>query len=245
METCDQAKLEKLTENGMLILQPQYGYRFSLDAVLLARFASVKPGFKIIDLGTGSGVIPLLLTTRARDIHILGIEIQESLATLAKKSVALNQQEKAIQIWHQDLNEIPSAYNGKWDLVISNPPFFKLDTGKVCQGESQAIARHEIKCSLADIVAKGSRLLKSKGSLAIIHRPERLVELFKLLSDYKLQPTRLKFVHPKQGQEATMFLLEAVKGTVQTLKILSPLFVYDDFGQYSLEMQNIFNGKNM
>lgn len=239
------AQLEKLTDEGLLIFQPVKGYRFSLDAVLLARFATVKSGFKIMDLGTGSGVIPLLLLTREQELQITGIEIQEELAWLARQSIAVNHQEQRIDIWHGDLRQIGSNYNHLYDLVISNPPYFKGNSGKISCGDSKAIARHELLCDLQDIVAAGARLLKPKGYLALIHRPARLGELFALLHRYRLAPTRLKIVYPNRSREATMFMLEATKGAAGPLRLLQPLYVYDEAGHYTEEMQEIFNGRKM
>ncbi|WP_227763738.1 tRNA1(Val) (adenine(37)-N6)-methyltransferase [Zhaonella formicivorans] len=245
MEPDEDVQLEKLTDSGLMIYQPRKGYRFSLDAVLLARFATVKPGFKIMDLGTGSGVIPLLLSTRLEDLEITGVEIQAHLADLARRSVALNNKTDKISVCQADFRELGREFNGLWDLVLSNPPYYKKTSGKISAGESQAIARHELKCELEDIVKVGARLLKPKGHLAIVHRPERLPELFGLLAKYKLTPTRLKPVHPNRQRAATMFLLEATKGSARNLSLLPPLFVYRETGCYSLEMQQIFAGCNM
>lgn len=245
MELGDDVQLDKLTDQGMVILQPRKGYRFSIDAVLLARFATVKPGFKVLDLGTGSGVIPLLLSTREKDLQIVGVEIQAELAALAKKSVALNKKEDCIAIWEGDLRELGREHHGKWDLVVSNPPYFKINVGKISGEESAAIARHELKCSLEDIVRVAAKLLKSRGYFAVIHRPERLGELFNLLSQYGLNPTRLKPVYPTMDRRATMFLLEAVKGSHEELRLLPPLVVYETPGRYTEEVERIFAGQDV
>jgi len=240
----DEFVLEQLNQEGLVILQPKAGYRFSLDAVLLARFPVLKKGYKIIDLGTGSGVIPLLLSTREDSLFIQGVEIQHRLAELAKRSVALNKKEDKIVIWEGDLKTLPKDMNGKWDLVVSNPPYFKAGSGKIGEGET-AIARHELKCSLEDVINTGQRLLKPKGHFALVHRAERLPETMGFLSQVKLNPWRLKMVHPDRTKNAELFLLEAVKGSMQTLNTLPPLIIFDDSGQYTPEMKKIYAGFNI
>lgn len=228
----DEFVLEQLNQNGLVILQPRKGYRFSMDAILLARFPLVKEGFKIIDLGTGSGVIPLLLTTRAENLFIQGVEIQSGLAKLAKRNVEINNKQETIAILEQDMNSLPNEWNGQWDLVVSNPPYFKANAGKISLGE-RAIARHELKCTLEDVIRLGAKLLKPKGHLALVHRAERLPETINLLAKYKLNPCRLKIVHPRAEKNGELFLLEAVKGTSRPLNILPPLIIYDEEGPYS------------
>lgn len=236
--------LEFLNDRGLAIFQPKQGYRFSLDAILLARFATVKKGYKVLDLGTGSGVIPLLLSTREKNLFIQGVEIQPRLAKLAEANVELNCKQAEIAILEQDLNHLPKEWNGKWDLVVSNPPYFKAKAGKISLGE-KAIARHELKCSLEDVVQVSARLLKGRGQFALIHRAERLPEALILLTRSGLAPSRLKLVHPQRGKKAMLFLLEGVKGAALTLTILPPLIVYDSPGKYSEEMERIYSGLSM
>lgn len=245
MDLDKDVQLDKLTDSGLVILQPRRGYHFSLDAVLLARFATLRRGFKVLDLGTGSGVIPLLMSTRQKDLQIVGIEIQAELAALAQRSVALNKMEDRIAIWEGDFKELGREHHGRWDLVVSNPPYFKINSGRISGEESAAIARHEIKCRLEDIVRLAAKLLKSKGYFAVIHRPERLGELINLLKQYGLNPTRLKPVYPTLERQATMFLLEAVKGSKEELRLLSPLIVYRTPGCYTEEMEKIFAGQDV
>jgi len=236
----DEFVLEELNEE-LRILQPQSGYRFSLDAVLLARFPVIREGYKIIDLGTGSGVIPLLLSTRAKNLFIQGVEIQPRLAELARRNVALNNLQGKITVLEGDLKFLPKEMNGQWDLVVSNPPYFKVKAGKLGQ-EEKAIARHELKCSLADVITCGAKLLKPRGHLALVHRIERLPELINLLAQVRLTPWRLLFVHPKRDKQGELFLLEAVKGTALSLKLLPPLIIYDESGQYTPELKRIYAG---
>lgn len=240
----DEFVLEQLNTEGLRILQPKIGYRFSLDAVLLARFPVVKEGYKIIDLGTGSGVIPLLLSTRGKRLFIQGVEIQSRLANLAKRNVELNNKQDTITILEGDLKKLPKQMNGQWDLVVSNPPYFKANAGKISQGE-KAIARHELKCSLEDVISCGAKLLKPQGHFALVHRAERLPDVIKLLAQVNLTPWRLKFIHPKRDEKGELFLLEAVKGVAHTLNILPPLIIYDRSGQYTPEMERLYAGCNI
>ena len=236
--------LEQLNQDGLVIMQPRKGYRFSLDAVLLARFPEVKAGYKIIDLGTGSGVIPLLLTTREDKVFIQGVEIQPRLAKLAKDNVEINNRQATIKILEQDINSLSSEWNGQWDLVVSNPPYFKAKAGKISQGE-RAIARHELKCTLEDIIRLAARLLKPKGHLALVHRVERLPETMSLLARFNLNPWRLKVVHPRSGENGELFLLEAVKAASFALNILPPLIIYNKEGKYTPAMEEIYAGCNI
>ena len=236
--------LEPLTGDGLVILQPRRGYRFSLDAVLLARFPEVGDGCKIIDLGTGSGVIPLLLSTRAKNLSILGIELQPRLAALAKRNVRLNHLQGIVTVLERDINNLPREYNGKWDLVVANPPYFKAGSGKPGGGE-RALARHELACTLQDVIRCAARLLKPGGRFALVHRAERLPEALGLLAEFKLSPRYLKMVHPRAGGKGELFLLEAVKGLTQTLAVLAPLIIYDNAGAYTPAMQRIYAGRSV
>jgi len=217
------------------------GFRFSIDAVLLAHFATVKKKDRIIDLGTGTGVIPLLLSTRANHLDILGVEIQKDLAEMAQRSVLLNNLTN-IKILQADLRELDKSFNNQFNLIVSNPPYFPLNKGKTNPDPQVAISRHEIKCTLAELIKTVSRLLNYYGRFAFIHRAERLTEIFNQLQKYRLEPRRLRLIYPKIDNEANLVLIEAVKEARPSLTIEKPLIIYQEDGNYTREILDYYAG---
>lgn len=229
--------LDDLLINGLQIIQKAEGFRFTLDAVLLAHFVSLKEGDRVVDLGTGTGVIPLLLTTRLKKILVTGVEIQPAMAEMATRSVGLNQLTEKVTILEGDLRNIHKSLGGGiFHVVTANPPYGALGDGLINPEPEKALARHEISCSLEDVVRTASKLLNYQGRFALIHRVERLADLFILLRQYNLEPRRLRFIHPYLGKPARHVLLEARKKAPATLQILSPLVIYDRPGQYNAEI---------
>lgn len=233
-----------LAEEDMRIIQSPSVFAFSLDAVLLAKFAylPIKRG-RILDLCTGNGVIPLFLTRRS-NAEIIGVELQERLYNMAIRNVELNDLENQISMIHGDLKDMPANFgNNKFDVVTCNPPYFptpKEDEQNL--NEHLAIARHEIYCSLEDVVVSCSKLVKSGGKVAMVHRPGRLVDIISLFRKYKLEPKRVQFVYPKEGREANMLLIEAARDGKPDLKILPPLYIYGENGEHTDEMKEILYG---
>ncbi|MBU8788599.1 tRNA1(Val) (adenine(37)-N6)-methyltransferase [Bacillus glycinifermentans] len=244
IELKDDERLDYLLAEDMKIVQSPTVFAFSLDAVLLSKFAYVpiQKG-KIIDLCTGNGVVPLLLSTRSK-AEITGVEIQDRLYDMAVRSVEYNNLQKQIHLIRDDLKNMPQVLgHNRSDVVTCNPPYFKTPQ-KTEQNlnEHLAIARHEIYCTLEDVVRVGSKLLKQGGKLALVHRPGRLLEIFELMKAYQIEPKRVQFVYPKQGKEANTILVEGIKDGRPDLKILPPLFVYDEHDQYTSEIRKILYG---
>jgi tRNA1(Val) A37 N6-methylase TrmN6 len=234
-------RFNALLTHQLQIIQSDEVFSFSLDAVLLARFCSVPARGQIVDLCSGNGVIPLLLSTRT-NASIVGVEIQPRLADMAKRSVDWNQLTSQIAMIEADLRSYPQqAGHGSVDLVTVNPPYLSADAGTLNENHYVARARHEIDCTLADVVRVSAQLLRSGGRLAMVHRPARLIEILQLLTAHKLQPKRLRFVHPTRDGEANMLLIEALKDGKPELRLLPPLIVHDG-AEYSPEVHDIMFG---
>ncbi|MCA1024430.1 methyltransferase [Halobacillus litoralis] len=234
-----------LAKEDRRIIQSPSAFAFSLDAVLLADFTYVpKTRGKILDLCTGNGVIPLFLSTRS-SVPITGVEIQERLHDMAVRNVELNGLDDQLQMIHGDLKEMPAYYgNNKFDLVTCNPPYFptpKSDEHNL--NEYLAVARHEIHCTLEDVVSACSRLAKSGGKVSMVHRPDRLVEIIERFRAHKLEPKRMRLVYPKEGKEANILLIEGVRDGRPGLKILPPLYALQESGGYTDELKEILNGR--
>ena len=223
------------------LFQPKRGYRFSVEALLLEDFVSAKRLYRGVELGTGSGIISILLTKRLEHAHVIAVEIQKSLAQCAKRNVEHNKLDERIEVLNEDIRNLKKVLPAhKFDFVFSNPPFRKVKTGLISADNERAVARHEINITLKDIVHTASYLLKNTGKFYLIYHPFRLTELVATLQRAQLEPKRMKFVHSKMGEEAKMVLIEAVKGSGMWLKIEPPFFIYDKRGQYSVEMKKIY-----
>lgn len=233
-----------LTDESMQIIQSTTVFSFSIDAVLLAHFARVplKRG-RILDLCTGNGVIPLLLSKRSK-AAITGVEIQARLFDMAERSIQMNQKAEQINVIHGDLNDMPARFgNDKFDVVTVNPPYFQTKK-KAHQNKNDymTIARHEVLCSLEEVVLACSKLTKSGGKVVMVHRPNRLVDILTLFRGHKLEPKRLQLVYPKQGKEANILLIEAARDGNMDLHILPPLYIFDQEGNYTKELREIIYG---
>lgn len=241
------------------ICQHKNGYRFSIDALLLFSFVNLQRVKKIIDIGAGSGIIGILLAKKYSEAEVLLLELQEGLAKLAERNIASNVLQDRVSILNADIRSLlelkhPQVDNkvrtpcdklaglfSRFNLVVSNPPFRKLKTGIISCIDERAIARHEIKLSLRELIMTSSLLLKHHGRLCLIHLPERLTEIFSFMKQYCVEPKRLRFVYSRSDSEAKMVLIEAVKGGKPDLKIESPFFIYNDNGNYTQETINIYN----
>lgn len=237
-------RLDYLLAENLRIIQSPSVFAFSLDAVLLARFAylPIQKG-KVIDLCTGNGVVPLLLSNKTK-ADITGVEIQERLYEMAARSIAYNGLEERLKMIHGDLKDMPELLgHGKFDVVTCNPPYFLSPSKDVInENEHLAIARHEILCTLEDVIRVSSQLLRQGGKAAFVHRPERLMDILTLMRQYRLEPKKLRFVYPKAGKEANTILVEGSKNGNSGLKTLPPLFVYDHNGEYTTEVREILYG---
>ena len=228
--------LDDLRCGGLRIIQRRDGYRFSLDPVLLCAFARIGAGESVADLGTGSGVIPLLLARRTAAGSIVGVEIQEQAADRARRGAVLNGLAERITILHRDLRDLRSALAPEsCDAVLSNPPFRPTGTGKVAPGDERAAARHELAGGLDDFLAAGHFLLKQGGRFYLIHLAERLAEILSAMQRLRMEPKRLRCVHSRLGEGARLVLVEGRKSGRPGLTVEAPLYIYEGEG-YSPEV---------
>lgn len=237
----DGERVDDLERNGYKIIQNGEKFCFGMDAVLLSGFANVKKGEKVLDLGTGTGIIPILLEAKTEGEHFTGLEIQTESADMARRSVTLNNLQEKIDIIDGDIKEASRIFGrASFDVVTSNPPYMNDNHGIKNPTLPKAIARHEILCTLEDVVREASFLLKEKGRFYMVHRPHRLIEIINIMSKYRLEIKRMKLVHPFVEHPANMVLLEAVKGAGGFLKVEKPLIVYKEQGVYTDEIYNIY-----
>jgi tRNA1(Val) A37 N6-methylase TrmN6 len=235
-------RLDDLLTHDLKIIQSPEVFSFSMDAVLLARFAGVPVRGRILDLCTGNGVVPLLLSTRTKaEIH--GVEIQPRLADMAVRSIQLNGLENRILIKEGDLRVFhEQAGYGTYDAVTVNPPYMPHHAGDKNTNPHYAAARHEIHCTLDEVAAASARLVRTGGRVSMVHRPSRLAEIVSALQKYKLEPKRIRFVHPHAEAEANMVLIEAMRDAKPELKVMRPLIVYDENREYNKELMDIYYG---
>jgi tRNA1Val (adenine37-N6)-methyltransferase len=227
------------------LYQPRKGYRFSVDSLLLYDFVKLKNVRRIGDLGAGAGIVGILLAKRYPHAEITLFEIQDSLAALAEKNSALNCLEDRVKIIHTDIREIKLLHSSlvtphSFDLLVSNPPFRRLKSGLISEDEEKAIARHEIKLKLYELIDAASYLIKEKGRFCMVYHPSRLLELMDILKKRDLELKRLRLVHSHISSEAKMVLLEATKGGKSGVKVDKPLFIYNEDGSYTDEVMEIY-----
>lgn len=245
METtrADQERIAILNPDGYRIYQRRDGFCFGMDAVLLAHFCRVKEGERVLDLGTGTGIIPILLEYHTKGSHFTGLEIQEQVADMARRSVALNHLEEKVSIVTGDICRATEQFpKASFDVVTSNPPYMKRQNGLVNPGEARAISRHEVLCTLEDVISQAKQLLKPEGHFFMVHRPQRLGEIMTLCHQYGLRPHRLRMVHSFVEKEANMVLVEAVRGGNRQLLVERPLIIFEKPGQYTPEVAQMYYG---
>lgn len=241
----DTERIDELISKQLYIIQSDEVFSFSIDAVLLARFCTVPTKGKVLDLCSGNGVIPLLLSTRTKAV-ITAVEIQERLVDMAKRSVELNQLEQQIVVMHEDLRLLHEKLkNERFDLITVNPPYLPAERGAKNRNPYVARARHEIDSNLEQVIVACSRQVKSGGKVALVHRPSRIADIMGLLRQYRLEPKRIQFVHPNVGAEANMVLIEASKDGKPEVRLLPPLIVYNEDNEYTKEIYEIYNGKKV
>ncbi len=224
------------------IYQDPDSFNFSTDSMLLADFASIPARVKnICDLCTGNAPIPLYFSLRTK-AKIIGVEVQEHSYDLAIKSVEENKLGNQIEIINDNLINISEKIGkNKFDLVTCNPPFFKVGNNRINPNDAKAVARHEILANLDDIVKEAARLLNSKGIFSMVHRPDRLLEILDTFRKYKIEPKRLQFIYPKPNSQCNTILIEGVKDGASGLKILEPIFVYDENNEWTKKIKEIYN----
>lgn len=234
-------RLDDLQRNGYKLIQNTKIFCFGMDAVLLCAFTRVEKGEEVLDLGTGNGVIPILLKGRTEGKHFTGLEIQDVNVNLARRSVQYNRIEDDVLIVQGDIKEASKIFGGaSFDVVTTNPPYMNENHGLKNPESHKAIARHEILCTLEDVIREGTKVLKPGGRFNMIHRPHRLVEIIDLMKKYKVEPKRIRMVHPFADKEANMVLIEGIRGARPMVKIEPPLVIYESAGVYTEEVKNLY-----
>ncbi|WP_238916601.1 tRNA1(Val) (adenine(37)-N6)-methyltransferase [Clostridium sp. YIM B02555] len=235
-ETIDDLQLKELQ-----LIQKKDGFKFGIDAVLLSDFAQVKKKHEVMDLCTGTGIIPFLIYGKYNPKSVYGLEIQEEMVDMAKRSVKLNSLEEKVSFINEDLKNIEYLKKlKKFDVITVNPPYKLNNAGIINPNDKLAIARHEILCNLEDVIYAARILLKDNGRLFMIHRPERLADIFTLMRKYKIEPKRVKMIHPKIGKAPNIVLVEGQRDGGAYLKWDAPLYVYDESGKYTKEIDSIY-----
>lgn len=234
-------RFDELHRNGYYIIQNPAKFCFGMDAVLLSGFANVKPGETAIDLGTGTGIIPILLEAKTKGEHFTGLEIQPESADMARRSVTYNHLESKINIEIGNIKDASTQFGASsFHVVTTNPPYMTGQHGLTNPNEAKAIARHEILCTLEDVIRESARLLKPQGRFYMVHRPFRLAEIMCLMHQYGLEPKRMRLVYPFADKEPNMVLIEGLRGGKPRITVEKPLIVYKEPGVYTDEIYDIY-----
>jgi len=238
-------RLDDLQVKNLKIIQNPQGFCFGIDAVLLANFVQLRKGDRVLDLGTGTGIIPLLIAGKTDTSHITAVEIQEEVAEMAGRSVRFNNLEDRISIVNRDLKEIEEILPiNQFDIVTSNPPYMHPH-GLKNTNDKKAISRHEVKCTLEDVIRTASRFVKHMGKFFMVHRPERLVDILTLCRQYKLEPKRMQFIHPSYKKKPNLLLIECRKAAMPELRLMDPFYVYDENGKYTAHTYEIYGKESI
>lgn len=233
-------RIDDLQYKGLKIIQNTEGFCFGIDSVLLTEFAKdMKKNKTIVDLGTGTGIIGILLTKKVEASKVIGVELQKDVAQMAKRSVELNNLQNIMQIINEDVHSL-SLEKNSFDYIVTNPPYKKRGTGIINKEDKQFISRHETTVNLEEWIEVASNLLKDNGAIYMVHRPERLNEIIQDLRKYKLEPKRIRFVYPKKNKDANLVLIKAVKYANEFLKVEKPLIIYNEDGSYTDEILKIY-----
>ena len=224
-------RLDDLQIGGLELIQDPEKFCFGVDAVFLSDFVRVRPGESVLDLGTGNGIIPVLLSAKTEARHITGLEIQADTAEMARRSVAHNHLEDRIDIVTGDIKEAAELFRPAFfDVITTNPPYMLADHGIRNPDDAKAVARHEILCTLDDILRESMRLMQDESRFYMIHRPFRLTEIMIKMHEYKIEPKRIRFIHPYIDKEPTMVLIEGVRGAKPRVTVEPPLIIFDRHG---------------
>lgn len=237
----DNERLDELHRNGYFIIQDPERFCFGMDAVLLSGFARAKKGERVLDLGTGTGIIPILMEAKTEAKDFTALEIQEESADMARRSVLYNHLEEKIKIVTGDIKDASKIFGASsFDIVTTNPPYMIGEHGLSSESKAKAIARHEVLCDLDDILRESAKLLNPGGRFYMVHRPFRLAEIFSKMVAYRIEPKRMKLVYPYVDKEPNMVLIEGLRGGKSRLTVEKPLIVYKEPGVYTDEIYEIY-----
>ncbi len=235
-------KIDDLQYKGLRLIQKIDGFRFGVDAVLLSHFAQVPRGGSVIDLGTGTGIIAVLLAAKKSPGRVVGLEIQSEIAEMAARSVELNGLGEKVSIVQGDIRNAVGMFGASsFDAVATNPPYMTKGGGLLNPADSKAISRHELLCTLADVVSTAGKLLRPGGKFSMVHRPQRLADIICTMRENSIEPKLLRFVHPSPGKKPNLVLICGTKNGNPELRVQEPLYVYDSSGSYSKEIDEIYN----
>ena len=243
VELKENERIDDLEFKGLKIIQNEKGFCFGMDSVLLSDFAkNIKNNSTVLDLGTGTGIIPILLCGKTNLKKVVGIEIQQDVANMAKRSSQLNNLQDRFEVVNTNIIDLKNIYEKQsFDVIVTNPPYKKENTGITNENEAKLISRHEITANLEDFISISKDLLKDKGEFYMVHRPERLVDILSLMRKYKIEPKILKFVSPNKNKEPNLILIKGIKNDNSFLKVEKTLYVYNEDGKYTNEILKIYN----
>lgn len=241
IELLSDEAIDDLQLDNLYLIQKKQGFRFGIDAVLLSNFANVKNKHRVIDLCTGTGIVPFLIYGKYKPKEVIGIEIQEDMVEMAIRSSKYNEVEDVVSFKNADLKDMKNLSSlGTFDVLTVNPPYKLNNSGIVNLDDKLAIARHEIMCSLEDVIVASRKLLKDNGRMFIVHRPERLIDIFELMRKYKIEPKRVQMVQPNINKAPNIVLVEGQRDGGAYLKWEKPIYVYNEDGTYSEEINKIY-----
>lgn len=241
IELLSDEAIDDLQLDNLYLIQKKQGFRFGIDAVLLSNFANVKNKHRVIDLCTGTGIVPFLIYGKYKPKEVIGIEIQEDMVEMAIRSSKYNEVEDVVSFKNADLKDLKYLSSlGTFDVLTVNPPYKLNNSGIVNLDDKLAISRHEIMCSLEDVIVASRKLLKDNGRMFIVHRPERLIDIFELMRKYKIEPKRVQMVQPNINKAPNIVLVEGQRDGGAYLKWEKPIYVYNEDGTYSEEINKIY-----
>ena len=245
IELKENERIDDLEYKNLKIIQDKDGFCFGIDSVLLSDFAKdIKKQAKVLDLGTGTGIISILLCGKTDLNKIIGVEIQKEVAEMASRSSKLNNLENKFEVINENILNLKNIFeNQSFDVIVTNPPYKKKNTGIINENEKKVISRHEITADLADFIKISKDLLKDKGEFYMVHRPERLVDILSLMRENKIEPKILRFVFSKKDSEPKLILIKGIKNAKPFLKIENNLYIYNEKGNYTEEILKIYNKK--
>ena len=245
MDLKENERIDDLEFEDLKIIQNTKGFCFGIDSVLLSDFAkNIKKNSTIVDLGTGTGIISILLSKKTEAKKIYGIELQEEVCDMASRSVLLNNLQDKIEIINKNIKNISDTLGiNVCDVVVTNPPYKKYGTGLLNENDSKIISRHEKECTLEDVIKQSFKILKDKGLFFMVHRPDRLVDIIYLMRKYKIEPKEIRIVYSNIKSKAVLVLIKGIKNAGEELKVLSPLYIYNEDGTYTDEVLKIYNKK--